>query len=80
MAKTREILKSEEKRRHNIIYKGTKIIWKAELPTETEKPEDNGIVVLRQINCQPRILESSKISLKSKDEKYFQFNSKTGTI
>ena len=35
MTKTREILKSEEKR--HIIFKGTKIIWKAELPTETRE-------------------------------------------
>ena len=78
MAKTREILKSEEKK--ILFSKEQKLYGRQNYQQKQEKPEDNGIVVLKQINCQPSILNPSKLSLKSKNEKYFQFNSKIGTI
>lgn len=68
------------KRKDILFSKEQKLYGRQNYQQKQEKPGDNGIVVLKQINCQPRILNPSKISLKSKNEKYFQFNSKTGTI
>lgn len=62
-----EILKSTREK-DTLFSKEQKLYWRQNYQQEQSKPEDNGVIVLKQINCQPRILNPNKLSLKSKNE------------